>query len=144
MQGQQEFIVGNAGAFYRGRAYKTGQAIVLKEGDLPSETWRWPNGAPVEFEKKWEEKLNDRGQKVRHLVSKELKKMGAAPPGPKVPTEEERIAALEEEVRVRKEALKAKHQPALSQVKNPPKSPGVDDGNAAKPHKSSRPSDQDQ
>jgi hypothetical protein len=127
----QEYIVGNPGSFHNGRWYKSGQRISVPELELPSITWRWPNGAPVEIDVK----VTPDG------VKKKLKPMGEAPAAPKPPTAEEEIAALKDQLRQKEEALKAKTNPALSQVKNPPKSPGIEDGNTKA--KGSRPSDQD-
>jgi hypothetical protein len=132
MPNTQEFIVGNPGSFHNGRWYGQGAHIRVPESELPSVTWFWPNGAPVEIDVKT----------TPDGVKKRLRPMGEPPAEPKPPTEAEEIADLEKRLEARKAALKAKEQPALSEVKNPPKSPGTQDGNAPKP-KGNRPSDQD-
>lgn len=128
----QEFIVGNPGSFHNGRWLNPGAHVRVPDTELPSITWTWPNGAPVEIDVK----------NTPDGIRKRLRPMGQPPAAPRPPTEEEEIEALEDQLVARKAALRAKSQPALSEVKNPPKAPGTQDGNAPKP-KGGRPSDQD-
>jgi hypothetical protein len=116
----QEFIVGNAGAFHKGRWFNSGQKIRIPDAELPSITWTWPNGAPVEIDVKKDAQGN---------VTKTLKPKGEPPAAPKPRTEDDEIAELEARLQQLRESQKAKDKPALSQVATPPKSPGTEDGN---------------
>lgn len=126
----QEFIVG-AKSYRQGKLYEPGDVIVIPDNELPSKTWRWSNGAPVQFEEKRDEEGN--------LISRKLKPMGDPPPVKKEPTAEELIAAKEGELRQLRESLKGKKTPTVAQAAAP-SAPKAEDADQKK-DQGKRPSD---